>query len=106
MVVARRGDVFGAIADPTRREILSLLSRREHSVTALKQHFPVSRTAVAKHLTVLKGARLVVERKVGRERRYRLEAGPLREVHDWAAFYERFWTEKLEALDRHLESNP
>lgn len=98
--------MFGAIADPTRRAILSLLSTGDRSITALTSHFPISRVAVSKHLAVLHRAGLVTEAKVGRERRYHLQPDPLREVHDWVSFYERFWLDKLDALGRHLQAHP
>ena len=60
-------DIFQAIADPTRRELLSLLADKEMPVTVISGHFPMSRTAVSKHLHILAEAGLVSERKVGRE---------------------------------------
>ncbi|MHB9146573.1 MAG: ArsR/SmtB family transcription factor [Symbiobacteriia bacterium] len=96
-------DVFSAIADPTRRQVLGLLAGGEQSVTALTSHFTVTRPAVSKHLAILRQAGLVTERKVGRERRYRLRAEPLQEVRDWTSHFERFWSEKLMALQKHLE---
>ena len=80
-------DVFNAIADPTRRQLIHLLAEADelplHELTA---QFPMGRTAVSKHLTILKEADLVHDRKVGRETRFRLNASPLREVQDWVAF--------------------
>jgi DNA-binding transcriptional ArsR family regulator len=99
-------DVFNAIADPTRRELLGLLAQGEDSIIGLTGHFPMSRTAVAKHLHILQDAGLVAERKVGRERRYRLQPAPLQAVRDWLAFYERFWVDKLAALEEHLKNHP
>lgn|SRR5690606_31760692 len=97
-------DLFQAIADPTRRSLLQLLvDRGELPVTAISTHYPISRTAVSKHLRVLAGAGLVKERKVGRETRYRLEAEPLLELKRWLAYYERFWENKLAALKRTAE---
>ncbi|MCX7572374.1 metalloregulator ArsR/SmtB family transcription factor [Tumebacillus sp. DT12] len=99
-------DVFDAIADPTRRQLLRLLADHEElSVTGLTSHFAISRPAVSKHLAILEEAGLVAEEKVGRERRYRLNAEPLREVEDWLAFYEQFWARKLRALDDYLKGN-
>jgi DNA-binding transcriptional ArsR family regulator len=97
-------DVFTAIADPTRRQLLYLLADGEMTVGALSSNFPISRTAVSKHLSILEDAGLAVERKVGRERRWRLQAEPLRQVRDWLAFYERFWNEKLDRLGQYLET--
>ena len=85
-------DVYVAIADPTRRKLLSLLADVEelplHELTA---QFEMGRTAVSKHLAILKEAGLVADRKIGRETRYRLNAAPLQEIKDWVSFYEKFW---------------
>ncbi|OXM82409.1 ArsR/SmtB family transcription factor [Paenibacillus rigui] len=98
-------DVFQAVADPTRRQLLSLLSDREMPVTVLSGHFPMSRTAVSKHLRILSDAGLVKERKVGRETRYRLQPEPLLELKRWLSYYERFWDNKLMALKHFVEQD-
>ena len=98
-------DVFQAIADPTRRKLLKLLINKEMHVTAISQNFPISRTAVSKHLHVLSDAGLVKENKVGRETRYSLQPEPLREVMQWISFYERFWENKLNVLKNYVEAN-
>jgi DNA-binding transcriptional ArsR family regulator len=98
-------DVFQAIADPTRRKLLKLLSKEEMPVTAISEHFPISRTAVSKHLRVLAEAGLVKERKAGRETRYKLEAEPLYELKDWLQYFELFWENKLSALRLFVESD-
>lgn len=97
-------DVFQAIADPTRRKLLQLLGDDEMPVTAISGHFTVSRTAVSKHLRILTDAGLLSERKVGRETRYRLEPEPLLELKRWLSYYERYWDNKLLALQRLVES--
>ena len=97
-------DVYSAVADPTRRQLLRLLADADelplHEITA---RFPVGRTAISKHLAVLKEAGLVMDRKLGRETRYRLNAGPLREIEEWVSFYEGFWTERINHLKSLLE---
>lgn len=98
-------DVFQAIADPTRRKLLQLLGDQEMPVTVISGHFPMSRTAVSKHLRILADAGLVKERKVGRETRYRLEPEPLLELKRWLAYYERYWENKLSVLKRYVESD-
>jgi DNA-binding transcriptional ArsR family regulator len=98
-------DVFQAIADPTRRKLLRLLDNEEMPVTVISGHFPMSRTAVSKHLRILSEAGLVKERKVGRETRYRLEPEPLLELKRWLSYYERYWENKLGALKRFVESD-
>jgi len=102
---APRHDVFQAIADPTRRGLLRLLVDQELPVTVISGHFPMTRTAVSKHLRILADAGLVKERKVGRETRYRLDTDPLLELKRWLAFYERYWENKLELLKRYVESD-
>jgi DNA-binding transcriptional ArsR family regulator len=103
---APKHDVFQAIADPTRRRLLHLLGDREElPVTALSGHFPMSRTAVSKHLRILSDAGLVKERKVGRETRYRLDPDPLLELKRWLSYYERYWENKLAALQRLVEAD-
>jgi DNA-binding transcriptional ArsR family regulator len=96
-------DVYDAVADPTRRELLRLLADAEelplHELTA---QFQMGRTAVSKHLAILKEAGLVADRKVGRETRYRLNAAPLQEIKDWVSFYEKFWNEKVALLKKIL----
>lgn len=92
-------DVFMAIADSSRREILSLLMKhREMALHELLPHFDMTRTAVSKHLTILKAADLVQSQKVGRETRYRLNAQPLKEVKQWLGLYEALWSERLTTL--------
>lgn len=101
---AVRRDVFQAIADPTRREVLRLLTEREMSISAITEHFLISRTAIVKHLNVLSEANLVHGRKEGREKIYQLHPEPLQEVKEWLSFYERFWVNKLSIL-KHLVEN-
>ncbi|TJY41817.1 winged helix-turn-helix transcriptional regulator [Cohnella pontilimi] len=101
---AQKHDVFQAIADPTRRKLLQLLDQGEMPVTAISGHFPMSRTAVSKHLRILADAGLVKERKVGRETRYRMDPDPLLELKRWLSYYERYWENKMAALKRYVES--
>ena len=97
-------DVFVAIADPTRRKLIRMLADGEElPLYELTAQFQIGRTAVSKHLAILKEADLVTNYKVGRETRYRLNAGPLHEVKDWLSFYEKFWNEKAAILKKILE---
>jgi len=95
---AAKYDVFQAIADPTRREVLRLLTEKELPISKITDHFPMSRTAVAKHLHILSEAKLVSRRKVGREKIYRLQPEPLAELQQWLSYYEQFWNNKLSML--------
>lgn len=102
-VAAQKRDVFDAIADPNRRRLIRLLAEQERPLHALTPHFAMGRTAVSKHLAILKEAGLVQDRRVGRETRFRLNAEPLKEVRDWVSFYSRFWSENLLRLNQLLE---
>ncbi|MEW5322350.1 metalloregulator ArsR/SmtB family transcription factor [Geobacillus thermoleovorans] len=98
-------DVFHAIADPTRRQMLQLLADNELSIAAIAQFFPISRTAVNKHLHILAEAGLVSCRKAGRETRYKLEPKPLTELKTWLSFFEQYWDERLAALKHLVEAD-
>jgi DNA-binding transcriptional ArsR family regulator len=101
---ATKHDVFQAIADPTRRALLSLLAEQEMPVNMICSHFPMTRTAVSKHLKILEEAGLLTETKKGRETRYKLQPGGLKELKVWMSYYERFWDNKLAALKKFVEN--
>ena len=101
--LAAHSDVFQAIANPGRRLILDRLRKGEQSVMTLAEPFDMSLAAVSQQLSVLRRAGLVHERRLGRQRLYRLNPAPLREVRDWVRDYERFWTRKLRNLARFLD---
>ncbi len=101
MSALHKHDVFDAIADPTRRKMLKLLAYDELPVTMISHHFPMSRTAVSKHLRILSESKLVSMTKVGRETRYKLHPEALLELKDWLSFFEQFWDNKLSML-RHV----
>ena len=99
------GAVFVALADPNRRTLVQLLAARETATaTELTEELPVSRQAIAKHLAVLRRARLVMRRRAGRETRYRLSPEPLAEAMSWMAAVGAQWDERLERLRDHLLS--
>lgn len=104
MSAPQKHDVFQAIADPNRRKMLRLLADKELPVTVISNHFPISRTAVSKHLRVLSESNLVSVEKVGREVRYKLNADALIELKNWLAFYEQFWDNNILKL-KHLVEN-
>ncbi|WP_444948490.1 ArsR/SmtB family transcription factor [Micromonospora ureilytica] len=97
-------DVFTVLADPTRRRILDQLRDAERSVGELVDGLGVSQPAVSKHLRVLRDAGFVTCRTAARQRIYRLDPGPLRDVDGWLDPYRRLWTRHLDALERHLDS--
>ncbi|MEH6987702.1 ArsR/SmtB family transcription factor [Cytobacillus firmus] len=102
---ARKQDVFQAIADPTRREVLRLLAEKERPISEISAHFPISRTAISKHLHILSEAQLVKGEKAGRERIYHLQPQPLTELKQWLSFYEQFWNNKLQKLKYLVEED-
>ncbi|MGO4886359.1 ArsR/SmtB family transcription factor [Anaerobacillus sp. MEB173] len=104
MSAAQKHDVFQAISDPNRRKILRMLADQELPVTMISSHFPISRTAVSKHLHILSEAKLVTAKKVGRENRYKLQPEALLELKEWLSFYEQFWDNKL-AMLKHVVEN-
>jgi DNA-binding transcriptional ArsR family regulator len=98
-------DVFNAVADPTRRAILDRLRRGGVPVMELAQGFRISRPAVSKHLRVLRDARLVSERREGRNRIYQLTPDPLKNIEAWMESYRVLWERNLANLKRHVESS-
>jgi DNA-binding transcriptional ArsR family regulator len=98
-----RRDVFQAIADPTRREIINLLASRSYNLNTVVSKFEVSRPAIAKHLRILTECGLVETREHGREKFFQARLKGLQEVSDWTDRYKIFWTQKLDALGQFLE---
>jgi len=97
--------IFRAIADPTRREILSLLRRRPHSVGEIAGNFSSSRPAISKHLRLLKSAGLVTSRRQGTANICQLNAQPLQAVDDWMRDYRIYWKRTLRSLKKHVEES-
>jgi DNA-binding transcriptional ArsR family regulator len=92
------GDVFGALANPVRRQLLVALRDGPRAAGELAGHFALSRPAVSEHLAVLRHAGLVREEPRGRHRYYHLAAEPLADVQDWLHPFERYWRNRLVAL--------
>jgi DNA-binding transcriptional ArsR family regulator len=98
-------DVFNAIAEPRRREIIDLLvDGKEHAVGDMVDALRVPQPAVSKHLGVLRKVGIVSVIKKGQLRLYRLEPQQLKPVHDWVKTYERFWTHQLDRIKERAES--
>ncbi|WP_439497529.1 ArsR/SmtB family transcription factor [Bosea sp. (in: a-proteobacteria)] len=94
---------FAALSDPTRRALLARLEQEEAvSVSELARPFPVSLPAIMKHLDVLSDAGLITREKAGRTVSCRLNAAPMEEAMGWLRRYERFWREKLDALEAYF----
>ncbi len=94
--------VFTALSDPTRRAVVRLLADGPATATELSERLPVSRQAVAKHLSALDEAGLVASSREGREVRYRLTPAPMAEAASWMAEVGAEWDRRLQALRRHL----
>ena len=99
----RLSTTFAALADPTRRAILSRLLIGECSVGELAEPFEMSMPAVSKHLRVLERAGLITQRREAQWRRCRIEGGPLKEASDWTACYRQVWEERLDRLDNYVQ---
>ena len=97
-----RRDVFQAIADPTRRQIISLVARQPLHLNAVAAHFAVSRPAISKHIRILEECGLLMVQQQGRERICRANLEQLRQVAEWVEQYRTFWNHKLDALEQFL----
>lgn len=101
-----RRDVFQAIADPTRRAIIDLLSRQQLTLNEVAEQFDISRPAISKHIKILTECGLVIIRPQGRERYCQPDLGQLKQVADWTTQFHAFWTQKMDALEAFLEKSP
>jgi DNA-binding transcriptional ArsR family regulator len=95
---------FAVVAEPTRRRILDLLRERARSVGELVDQLELSQPGVSKHLRVLREAGLVAVRRDAQRRWYELRPEPLEEIDDWLEPYRQLWTDRLDALERHLDA--
>ena len=100
---ATTSDVFNAIAEPQRREILLLLRAGERPVSELAQELGMPQPGASKHLRVLREVGLVQVRQTGKQRLYRLDARGLRPVHEWTGGFEQFWNESFDRLDAYVQ---
>lgn len=99
-----RRDVFQAIADPTRREIIHLLANKTMNLNAVAEKFTISRPAISKHIKILTECGLITIRVEGRERYCEARLETLARVAEWINQYRHFWNNKLDALEKHLNS--
>lgn len=94
--------IFHALGDATRRRMLRELASGERTVGQLAEPFSISLAAASKHIKALENAGLVRREVRGRTHLCRLDSGPLASAHEWLSFYERFWTDRLDLLERAL----
>jgi DNA-binding transcriptional ArsR family regulator len=97
-----RRDVFQAIADPTRREIIDLLAQQPMNLNGVAEHFQVTRPAISNHIRILNECGIVQIEQVGRERICRIQPDHLKQVSDWAGKYEELWTRKIDSFEKYL----
>ena len=101
-IMETRRDVFQAIADPTRREIIGLLASQSLNLNAIAEKFDVTRQAVSLHVKILTECGLIVIKQQGRERFCEAKLDKLSEVYDWVEQYKAIWTDRFKSLDKYL----
>ncbi|MGH2666335.1 ArsR/SmtB family transcription factor [Flavobacterium sp.] len=97
-------DVFQVIADPSRRQILQLLTKDSYNINSLSDNFEMSRPAVSKHIKILETAGFVTIQEMGRERYCVLNQKGFTEIQKWITFFDEFWSNKLQNLETILKS--
>ena len=97
--------LFGSLADPIRRDMLQRLISAQYTVSQLAQNYSVSFAAVAKHLSVLEKARLVIKQRRGKEQVVSIAPGALKDASKYLARYEALWNERFDALDKVLKED-
>lgn len=100
---ATTSDVFNAIAEPQRRQILVLLRAGEWPVTELAREMGMTQPGASKHLRVLREVGLVWDRRAGKQRLYGLDARGLQPVYEWTGGFERFWNDSFDRLDAYVQ---
>jgi len=101
-----RRDVFQAIADPTRRDIISHLINKSLTLNGVAENFDISRPAISKHIKILEQCGLIIIKQEGSERYCEVQPQPLQEVNLWTEQYRRFWNSKLNSLEKFLAKKP
>ena len=103
MSIEARRDVFQAIADPTRRQIINLISEKSLNLNAIANNFDISRPAISQHIKILTECGIVVIRQQGRERFCEAKFENLREVSNWVDQYRQYWNVKFNSLEKYLD---
>lgn len=98
-----RRDVFHAIADPTRRQIIGMVAQQPLNLNSIAENFNVTRQAVSLHVKILEECGLIMIKQYGRERVCEAKLEKLNEVHEWTKQYQKFWAQKMKALKTFLE---
>ncbi len=95
-----RRDIFQAIADPTRRAIITLIALQAMTPNAIAEHFDSSRQAISKHLQILTECELVTQKQQGREIYYQLEVDKMKEIDQWLIQFRKIWENRFNQLDK------
>ena len=99
-----RLDVFQVIADPSRRQMLMLLSKDSSTINSLAENFDMSRPAVSKHIKIMYNAGFISIQDIGRERHCTLKQDGFNALHEWLRYFDQFWTSKLKNLEKLLNN--
>jgi DNA-binding transcriptional ArsR family regulator len=99
-----RRDVFQAIADPTRRQIINLIAHKSMNLNAIAEHFEVTRPAISNHIRILYECGIISIEQSGRERFCKIQPKNLREVADWVEPYRELWEQKLDSFEEYLNA--
>jgi len=97
-----RRDVFQAIADPIRRDIIDLLAQQPMNLNSIAEHFEVTRPAISNHIRILNECGIVDIKQIGRERICRIRPDHLRKVSDWVGKYEALWIDKIDSFEKYV----
>ncbi|MES2618454.1 MAG: metalloregulator ArsR/SmtB family transcription factor [Bacteroidota bacterium] len=103
MSIEARRDVYQAIADPTRRQIISLIAQQSMNLNAIAAQFDVSRPAISQHIKILTECGIVVIKQQGRERYCEAKLEALNEVAEWVEQYKHFWNKQFDSLEKFLK---
>jgi DNA-binding transcriptional ArsR family regulator len=104
MLTAQTLDVFQVVADPSRRQMMQLLSKNSLTINALAENFDMSRPAVSKHIKIMYNAGFISIKDIGRERHCTLKQDGFNELQDFIDYFDKFWTSKLKKLESILNS--
>jgi DNA-binding transcriptional ArsR family regulator len=98
-----RRDVFQAIADPTRREIIGLIARRQSlTLNAIAEHFDITRPAISNHIKILNECGIISIEQIGRERHCKIQSNNLKEVSDWIGQFNELWEQKIDSFEKYV----
>lgn len=102
MTIEARRDVFQAIADPTRREIIGLIAQNSMNLNSIADNFQISRPSISQHVKILQECGIIIIEQKGRERYCKIQPANLREVSDWVEQFRELWEQKLDSFENYL----